>query len=356
MNERANGPMGQLAAHLDRGWDLVAKGDFAGAMLSAEKSLEMDEGSPEAHNLIGYIFHAEGRSEEAIVHYQTALELDESFVDAMLNAAEILVHPMRDLDGALTMVREALTWLEDAGVDERTDAMLLQADIHLMLGDRVSAKSVVRAIPDGPFENPRIALAVARARLDVGDIDGALPLIRTATEAERPSSDAFYYLGLALEVKKDRTGALIAFLQARELDGASEPPPWTIPLPQFEKRVQSALTKLPPKVSRLLEGALVVVTDLPGAEVVAEGVDPRMPALLDALSEPDKPARVGRVFIYKRNIERMAPGMFELDAEVARALIHEVEATFPGGVLRLPTKPDRAPEATEVEADPAGDA
>ena len=243
--------MGQLAAHLDRGWDLVSRGDFAGAMVSAEKSLEIDEASPEAHNLMGYIYQAEGRAEDAIAHYRTAIELDESFVDPMLNAAELLVHPLRDLDAALAMVREARSWLEGASVDERADALLLEADIHLMRGDKVAAASVVREVPDGPFENPRISLAVGRARLDVGDVDGALTLIHQATAQQNPSSDAFYYLGLALEAKKDKTGALIAFLQSRELEGTSEPPPWTLPLRQFEGRVQAALSQLPAEVSSL---------------------------------------------------------------------------------------------------------
>src|SRR4051812_47623066 len=36
----SRGPMDQFTAHLDRGWDLVNRGDFAGALISAQKSLE----------------------------------------------------------------------------------------------------------------------------------------------------------------------------------------------------------------------------------------------------------------------------------------------------------------------------
>lgn len=321
--------MSQLSAHLDRGWDLVTRGDFAGAMLSAEKSLELDDASPEAHNLIGYIFHAEGRAEEALEHYRQALDLDESYVEAMLNAAELLMSPLGDLDGALDMVREARDWLEDDGTpDELADTMLLEVDIHLARGDAVSAASVVRDLPEGPFESPRLPTAIARALLDVGEVDAAMARLEEVLASEPPSADAFYYLALAREVKGDPTGAQIAFLQSRELDGTSEGPPWSLPTDQFERRVQSALASLPEHVSRVIEGALVVVTDLPGAEVVAEGADPRTPVLLDALSAPDEPDKVGRIFVYKRNVERMAPGLFGLDAEVARALEHEVELVF----------------------------
>jgi len=92
--------------------------------------------------------------------------------------------------------------------------------------------------------------------------------------------------------------------------------------------VQSALQQLPEALSSALEGALVIITDLPGAEVVADGLDPRMPVLLDAVSDTSPP-RVGRVFVYGRNIERVAPGLLEVEAEVARALETELRASFP---------------------------
>ena len=52
MDESDKGPMDRLSAHLDRAWDLVARGDLQGAMRSAEKSLEMDDTSPEVRNLL----------------------------------------------------------------------------------------------------------------------------------------------------------------------------------------------------------------------------------------------------------------------------------------------------------------
>lgn len=328
MEDLTSGAMSQLNAHLDRGWDLVAKGDFAGAKLSAEKSLEVDEASPEAHHLLGYIYQVEGRAEEALEHYRTALELDEGFVDAMLHAADVLVHPLNDLDGALALVREALEWMGEDEVDLRADATLLEIDIHLMRQDEEAARKAVRALPDGPFENPAIGLQVGRARFDVGDLEGAEPLITAAAEAEPPTSDALYYLALLREAKKDQPGALLAFLASRELDAVTPPPPWALPAAQFEGRVRAALEKLTPEITAPIEGALVVVTALPGAEVVAEGVDPRQPLLLDALSSPDEPPRVGRIFVYKRNIERVAAGLFQLDDEIVRALTNELRATF----------------------------
>ena len=47
--------MDQFSAHLDRGWDLVQRGDPMGAEQSARRALELDNQSPEAYNLLGYV-------------------------------------------------------------------------------------------------------------------------------------------------------------------------------------------------------------------------------------------------------------------------------------------------------------
>ena len=316
--------MDQLTAHLDRGWDLLTRGDLAGALVSAQKGLEIDGDSPEAHNLVGYILAAEGNADEALEHYRQAIDLDETFVEAMLNAAEVLMHPVGDFDGALGMIEDALDLMEDD--EEVADAMLLKIDVLLHQGDREAAARVVRALPDGPFENPNLEFLVGRAKFEVGDADSALAHIEAALAKFPESADAHYYRALVLEQKGDVRAAVVAFLQSRELDLQMGPAPWSIPLDQFEKKVQAAIAALPRELSDVLEGALVVVVDVPGAEVVADGVDPRLGALLDALSED--PARAGRVFVYQQNIERMASGMLGVEEEITAALEREIRAVF----------------------------
>lgn len=318
MEDDANGPMDQLSAHLDRGWDRMARGDLAGARLSAEKSLEIAESSPEAHNLIGYVCAAEGRADEALEHYRQAIDHDESYVEAMLNAAEVLLHPLRRFDEALALVEDALDWA--ASDDETADAVLLKIDALLAQGEREAARRALDQLPDGPFENEGLAFAIGRARFECGDAEGAEAPIRAATQVASPHSDAFYYLGLVLDAKGDSRGALAAFLQSRELDVVSPRPPWAVARDVFERRVQAALGRLSETAARALDGALVVVSDLPGPEAVADGLDPRILLLLDDLSAPGSPPRVGRLFVYQRNLERLATGLLEVEDEVVRAV------------------------------------
>lgn len=44
--------MDAITAHLDRGWDLLRRGDTMGSRLSAQHILELDEDSPEGHTLL----------------------------------------------------------------------------------------------------------------------------------------------------------------------------------------------------------------------------------------------------------------------------------------------------------------
>jgi tetratricopeptide (TPR) repeat protein len=329
MADDSNEAMDQLTAHLDRGWDLAMRGDLDGAQLSAEKSLELDAESPEARNLLGFVLNAQGHPEDAIEQFTAALELDESYVDAMLNAADVLLFPLRDFDEALRWVDEALDWLEEDETDLRTDALLLRFDVLMARGDREAAERVAKQLPEGPFENPQLYLQVGRARFDAGDVEAAEPLVRRAIDQGTTTGDAFHSLGMVLEAKGDRRGALVSFLSARDLDLASPQPPWAIERGLFERLVRAALDRLSPEASAALEGALVVVTDAPGAEVVADGVDPRLSLLLDDVSA-EGPPRVGRIFVYQRNVERAAAGMLYIEEEILRGLADELRAVFPG--------------------------
>jgi Flp pilus assembly protein TadD len=325
--------MDQFTAHLDRGWDLVQRGDYAGARVSAQKGLELDAASPEAYNLLGYIHAAEGNAEEALDAYRQAIELDETFVEAMLNAAEVLIHPLSDYDGALRMVEEALDFLEDD--EERADAMLLRIDVLLAKGDREAAVRAVRALPDGPFDSPALEFLVGRALFEVGDLEHAEKHVRSAAAADAGNGEAQYYLGLVCEARGDLRGATVAFLRAREIDLSLPPLSWSLPPEQFERRVRAAIARLPAELSAVLEGALVVVGDVPGLEVVADGVDPRMPVLVDDVTGQAERPLAGRVFVYQRNVERNSNGLLGVEDELLRVLEGELNALFP--------PPDSAP-------------
>jgi tetratricopeptide (TPR) repeat protein len=339
MRKDDKGPMDQLSAQLDRAWDLISKGDLAGAMRSAEKSAELDPEAPEAHHLLGYVSAMDARPEDAIEHYKHAIELDESFVEAMLNAAEVYLHPLHQWDEAIAVVEDALEWIIDD--EELADALLLEFDAYLGKGDRDAAKRLVARLPRGPFGNSALTFAVGRAHFEVGDLDTAATYVEKAIEQDAQNSDALYYSGLIAEQRGDHRAMAIAFLRARDAELRNRAPGQPeIATSDFEARVQSAIRSLPEPLAHTLEGALVIVCDVPGAEVVAEGVDPRTPLLLDDVSPEGESPRAGRAFIYQRNVERVSgTSADEAEGELVRALTDEILHTFP----ELASHPATAP-------------
>src|SRR5258708_15263530 len=324
----------QLTAHLDRGWDLAQKGDGPGAIACAKRALELDPQSPEVHNLMGYAAALEGEAEEALEHYRLAIALDETYFEAMLNAAELLIGPLGDFDGAIVQIEQALDYAETN--EEVADCILLKVDAVMAKGDYEEAKRAMKMLPDGPFSGHSYLFLIGRAWYELGQIDKAAPLIEQAVKADPHSADAHYYLGLVRDEQGDPRGAAEAHLRSRALEALRAPPPWAPSPETFAAIVRGAIEKLHLVLARYVREAEVYVVDLPGAELVVDGIDPRALLALDTPpTDGAAPTRV-RIFVYQRNVERAAGSVEAMDAELAGALEREVTAVFLEG-----QKPDK---------------
>ena len=327
--------MDQFSAHIDRGWELVQKDDTRGAEASARQALDLDPQSPEAHNLLGFIAALEGDADEAIEYYRQAIALDDTYLEAMLNAAEVYIHPLGQFDDAINLCEQALQLTESD--EEITDTMLLMFDATLGKGDLEKARSVALRIPSGPYENPNHAFLVGRALFEIGEVACAAPLIEESVTTDPMHAEAWYYLGLVRDDQDDPSGATEAFLRTRELDLATPPVPWTSPRDLFSEAVTGALQALAPELRSFVEKADVFVGDVPGIELVADGVDPRALVLLDDLATPEMPdPPCGRIFIYQSNVERAAGNADLLEATLVVAIGREIEATFPEAAGQAP--------------------
>ncbi|MCA9533606.1 MAG: tetratricopeptide repeat protein [Myxococcales bacterium] len=317
-------PDDPVADQLDAGWERVAEGDLEGALAAALACLELAE-VPEAHNLLGYVRAAQGDVDAALRHYRKAIALDEFFTEALLNAAELHMHPLHQPEEAIRLIDIAIEHADSA--DAKADAILLKVEALLQGGDHERAAKALKRLPDGPFENPEMDFMIGRAYFEVGDLEAAGGRIQAAARENPANPEVFYYLGLWLEAQEDRAGATVAFLQSRDLDGSTPPPPWSTSRPVFERRLRAAMKRLPAHVSAALEGALVVVAHLPGREVIAEGVDPRLCALADDVQD----GKVGRLFVYQRNCERMGNSAESIEDTCAEAIEREVNAALDSG-------------------------
>ena len=324
----------QLTAHLDRGWDLAQKGDAPGAVACAKRALELDPQSPEVHNLMGFAAALGGEADQALEYYRLAISLDETYFEAMLNAAEVMISPLGDFDGALAQIEDAFDYAETD--EEVADCILLRVDALMAKSDYEEAKRAMKMLPDGPLGGPSYLFLIGRAWYELGQIDKAAPLIEQAAKVDPDSSDAHYYLGLVRDEQGDPRGAAEALLRSRALDALRAPPAWTPSPEAFMAVVRASIEKLDVVLSRYIREAEVYVVDLPGAELVVDGVDPRALLALDTPpTESGTPPRV-RIFVYQRNVERAAGSLDAMQGELGSALEREVTAVFLEG-----QKPDK---------------
>lgn len=321
--------MDQFTAHLDRGWDLAQRGDAHGAESSARRALEIESDSPEAHNLLGFSCALQGDHEEAMEYYQQAIALDDGFLEPLLNAAELCIHPLADPEAALDFCAAALALVETE--DEKIDAMLLQFDALLGLGRDDEAGAVIARLPAAPYENPMHSFLVGRALFEVGHPKKAEELLLDALKKDPENPEAQYYLGMLRDERGDAKASTEAFIKSLELDARAPAMPWSLSREAFESTAMTALERVNPRLSSFLDKNEVYFADAPGVEIVVEGADPRAPVLLDSL-EGTRAAL--RLFIYQRNIERICGGLdriaetivVTLEREIATAIFGELEA------------------------------
>jgi Tfp pilus assembly protein PilF len=348
--------MDQLSAHLERAWDLAQRGDVPGASSSAKRALELDPESPEVHNLLGYVAALEGDCDEAIEEYQQAIALDDTYVEAMLNAAELFVHPMAQYDDALAMCEQVLDLTEYD--DEIIDALLLKFEALVAKGDAEEARRALSRLPDGPWENPAQNFLAGRAFFEAGDHERAKGYVEAALESDPKNAEAHYYAGLLCEDRGDIRGACESFLRSRQLELELGMPAWAPNGDAFLLFTQKAIADIAPEARRFLETAELYIADLPGAEVIVDGIDPRSLVLIDAVllgPEDDGeelavvPAQVSmRVFLYALNVLRAAAGLHAVQQTIHEALATELKAT-------LAELESEASEVEDAEAERAGE-
>lgn len=335
--------MDKLSAHLDRGWDLLDRHDLRGARSSARRALEIDRDCADAHCLLGQVAAREGEADQALEHFRTAISLDDGYIDAMLAAAEVLIHPMQEYGEAAKLCDEVLEFAE--APEEIVDATLLKFDALMAAGDADAARALLDGLPEGPFEGATYAFLIGRAWYDAGDPERALPSLTECLRVEPAHPDAHYFLGLVRDEMGDFVGATRSFLEARELDLAAPPLAWSLPKDQFQQAVERACAALEPDVAQALETALVVVADVPGVEAVIDGVEPRTPVLIDDFRSVGTARVPLRVFIYQHNLERLCGGVEAIEEELIFHLTDEARH-----VLLHREAPDDAAEAEPAAA------
>jgi tetratricopeptide (TPR) repeat protein len=406
----------RYAAHLDRGWSMLDRGDHEAARRAAESAQSARPEDPDAVVLLGAIALAEGDAAESLRCYDRAIELDPEYLEPYAAAAQVCLLDIDDPPRALRYCDEALE-IEGLSPFEVLDVQLLATECELA-GDRVEAARMrLDSIDERPFqaaldllgededdeddeleidlgtergaalaflrtdadgepldEEDRsdrtgrvlgLGLRLGRLRLDVDDGPGALRILSRVAERFGTEPDAWHLLSEAAHRIGDLRGAAAAGVRTLELDAQMTPPDW-VPSPAIvHRRALRALSECGDDgVASLVRGdapVAIVVREAPPAELVLEGVDPRITALtLAARAEgDDEPPSLVGVAVYRTNLARFARDAQNFEQELRLSVLDEVTAflglsdrrrdalglpPLPLSMREPPPEPDPVPE------------
>jgi len=319
---------------LERGWDLIEAGDEPAARRVAERLNSEDPGNPDALLLQAACFRHTGALDAALALLEQAAEADLNWAAPEIWMAEILAEDPERLGKALQHATAALDRAEEE--DEFLEAVALKAGLEIDLGKPSAARKTLEELPAlqaGAKLPPALALDFAHLFLEAGDVDEATQRFQALVDLSGRDADAWHGLGLCAEAKDDDEGKRRAWRRVLALDRET---PLAQPLlseGQMAEVAETALRELPQRVRDLIAHVPILIVDLPAAEEVDKGMDPRLLGMFAGSAYADASVMGGQpqltqILLFRKNLERAAHDAEELAEQIRITLLHETGHFF----------------------------
>ena len=199
-------------AHSNLAGDLLERGEVDEAIAHFEKAVEIWPGHAEAHNNLGNALVRKGATKEAIVHFQKVLEIWPNDVEARNNLGGALLEEGR-VDEAIAQFERVLA--------EKPD----HAQAHNNLGNALLQKGRIdEAIAhyqrtlELPFDHGGSHYNLGNAFLQKGEIDEAITHYRKALELRPNHPNTYNNLGNALRHRGLMAEAIFQYQRAAEME------------------------------------------------------------------------------------------------------------------------------------------
>jgi cytochrome c-type biogenesis protein CcmH/NrfG len=305
---------------MDRAWELIVRGKTVPALVAAKKALDADGESPEAHNLLGYIYAMNGDVEEALLNYQHAMDLDEEYIDPVLNTAELLSHPDANPEEAIRLCRNATHLVSNP--EELIEAILLEVEALLNLGRVGEARKRLDDVDERVSLSPAYALLLGRAFYEANDPRSAKHYIDHVLTQDPENADGLYYYGLIARDQGERIEAVTAFVKVRKRDLEDTGPPWGEHFEPIEMLIDRAIASLGERFKAMLRGSEVIIEAYPSEEQVLGEVDPRQVVLAEEIDPKGK--RFEKLWIFQGNMVRAGIMPNTAENDLAQMIEREV--------------------------------
>ena len=293
--------MDRFSAHMDRSLDLVTRGKMTLALAAAHQALEISPGNPEVYNLIGYVHAMDGDFDNALESYRKAIDLDEWYLEPILNAAELLVHPDADPDEAIRLCRRAAEM--DLSAQELSDVTLVEVEALLSTGREEMARERISQIGEIDSLPAAYQTILGRVLLDLGEISEAKALVERSLKLDPDISDTWYCSGLIAREEGRRIDAVTAFLATRERDLKLPRVPWALEAGALDKLILDLIGDMKPDFRETLNGTRVVVEEYPKEDQILQEIDPREVVYAQGV-DPSRRA-FATLWVFSQNLERV---------------------------------------------------
>ena len=306
---------------------MVNQGDTTKALVAVRRALAIDSKSPEVYNMMGYIYAMEGDFEEALSSYREAMDLDEFYIDPLINSIELLTHPDADPEEAFRLCGIAKELVSDRR--ELVDVALLESDALLNLHRLDEALQCLRGIASDDELSPIHTLLLGRAFYESGAILEARRFIDLAVRRDPDNPDAWYYQGLIARDDGRRIDAVSSFSRVLKLDGELPEPPWAKKFGSVEALVARAIPLLDDDVQRMFREVNILIETAPSESQIRAEVDPRQVIFLEGIN-PER-GTFEKMWVFTRNLMRTGVMSSTIEFEIALMIRHEANPEQDGG-------------------------
>ncbi len=318
-----SGGMDALSAHLDRGWEMLSRGDVQAARQSAKQALDVDAQSPEAHTLWGAVSFSEGQPEDALLEFERAMDLDPDNPEPLVYSAEVLAKEPETAEEALVRAQEALHFLWGTEAqDLKVQAVLVKAEALLVLGRAEEARQWLESNLAELGEAPAFYERSGAILAQVGLHREARDFLLSCLEGPH-SGTAHHLLGHYALQEGRRDEAVDRFVETRFHDLQEPGPAWAYSYDAFWELTGRAVRAAADRHGILLRDEDVFLESYPGLEAILDGQDPRAAAVGDWWPEGRRHGGA-YVIVYQWNVERLCV----YPDEVPERLDAELDALF----------------------------
>ncbi|MBV8756736.1 MAG: metallopeptidase family protein [Deltaproteobacteria bacterium] len=319
----------RLAADLERGFKALEEGQIDDALTVLERVEKIDRHNADVVTLAAAIADAQADFPTALAKYQELAQLRPDDPMPRVCIARILLQDQGDAEGSLAAIEQAFDFIDEE--DDLIEAVIVRTEALLALDDIDTARESLAELSTSVIDNAEIALDLGELALAAEDLDAAKRWIEIVRKEPELEAEAQHLIGRICEAAGDRKGMVAAWQRVRELDAKLPSPPVSISEDELERIAAAALAELPALVRDKLQRAPILIDDYPSADLIDEGLDPRMLGVFSGTPMTEGGASapsVTNIRLFKTNLERSAVDLDHLAEEIRITVLHETAHYF----------------------------